>query len=186
MGVVRGRDQFSQLRRRFILIASGSFSLALLIICVTINLWNYQLVGKRADDMVSLIHESGEVPSEPPQDGSPYATDLRIDAETPFQTRYFTVTLDEDGGLEALDASHIAAIEDSEMVTMAREALESGRERGYLGSYRFAVFDEGKSLAVVVLDCARDMDAFELFLAVSIAVCGASTATLITLMPRAR
>lgn len=190
MGAAHGSDLFSRrLRRRFILAASGAFSVALLIICITINLWNYHLIGQRADAMLDLIHGSGEVPSEPPQSGSSAATDLRITAETPFQTRYFTVRLSQSGSLETLDASHVAAIGDSEMVSMAREALEGGRSRGFFhGSYRFAVYEEeGESLSVVVLDCSGDIEALELFLTVSIGVCGAcALIALALLLPLSR
>lgn len=188
MGAARGSDQISRrLRRRFILVASGAFSIALVVICVTINLWNYRLVSQRADGMLNLIHENGGIPSESPQAGATDAIDLRITAETPFQTRYFTVTLNRDGSLESLDASHVAAIGDAKMVALAREAVESGGSRGFRGSYRFAVFEEGASQTVVVLDCSGDMAAFELFLAVSIAVCGAcALIALVALIPLSR
>lgn len=67
MGTGRTNTQSSRLRRRFILTAVGAFSLALLIICVSINLWNYHLIGRRADEMIDLIYETGGAPSKAPQ-----------------------------------------------------------------------------------------------------------------------
>lgn len=93
MGIVRDSDQFSRLRLRFIITAAGAFTIALLIICATINLWNYSLISQQADSMIDLIHESGEVPSQPPQPSSADTSGLRITAETPFQTRFFTMAV---------------------------------------------------------------------------------------------
>lgn len=173
MSIVRDSDQFSRLRLRFIITAAGAFSIALLIICATINLWNYSLISQQADSMIDLIHESGEVPSQPPQPSSADTSGLRITAETPFQTRFFTVAVSKNGDSTVCDSSHIAAVEESEMVAIAHNILERARSRGFYESYRYAVFDEGDSLTIVVLDRSSDINAFESFLAVSIAVCGA-------------
>ena len=182
MGTGHGNAQSSRLRTRFILTAAIAFSIALTVVCFTINLWNYHLVCQRADDMVDLISENGSAPSEPPQPDSQSDSGLRITAETPFETRYFIATFDEDGTISSLDASHIAAIDNSDMISMASEILGEPRQRGFYSTYRFATFTASDSLTVIVLDCTGDLDSFELFRNVSVAVCAACVVVALALL----
>lgn len=179
MGTMHGSTQLSRLRRRFILTALIAFTVVLTIICVIINLWNYHLICQRADDMINLIYENGAPPSKPSRPTTPSTSGLRITAETPFKTRYFIVTFNKNGEIDSLDASHIAMIDKSDIKTMASEILKGSQQRGFQGTYRFALFNSDDTSTVVVLDCIGDLDAFTLFRNITIIVC--ATCVVITL-----
>lgn len=187
MGTRRGDARSSRLRRRFILTATGAFSVALAVVCAAINLWSYHLVCQRADDMIDLIYENGEAPSEPSRSDSSNGLGLRITAETPFRTRYFVVAFDEAERIVSLDSSHIAAIDHSGMASMTHEILELSQRRGFQGAYRFARFDEDGLSTIIVLDCTGDLDFFELFRNASVAVCATCVViALVLLVPLSR
>lgn len=101
------------LRKRFILVAMGSIFLVLAVIMGTVNIVNYCRMLNKADNMITLLAEN---------DGKFADPFLEIDEkrqkkpgregvspETPYETRFFSVTLDEDGNVLLVDVNKIAA-----------------------------------------------------------------------------
>ena len=106
------------LRRRFVLSAMVSFLLVLTVIIAGINVLNYCKVVKEADFLLQLMSENrGGFHT------GPGAPDLRLppslSPEIPFESRYFTVTLDAVSG-ETLEVntSRIAAIDEDHTATL--------------------------------------------------------------------
>lgn len=114
--------------------------------------------------------------SEPP--AKPDATDNGkhdkndfITEETPFETRFFTVTLSTDGSeVIATDTGKIAAISTSEAETMAEDAFASGKEKGYDGNYRFTKTETDDGLMFIFVDATRGINSAKSFLGTSMLV----------------
>ena len=181
-------DQSARLRIRVVLTATGAIAIALTLICAIINIWNYQLICQHADSMIDLIYKNEGVPSKPDRDEPVPLSSPLITAETPFETRYFSATIDSDGALTQLDAGHIAAVDDATMELMARNIAKSDKQRGFYGNYRFAAYatssGEDSAIVVIVLDCTGDLEAFVGFRTISIAVCAAcALIALVLLIP---
>lgn len=89
--------------------------------------------------------------------------------EMPFETRYFTVTLNSDGAVSSVNTERIAAVSSSEAAEMA-QGLKAGAS-GFMGEYRYsAVQQSDGTVRCVFLDCSRDLGSFTSFLTASIAV----------------
>ena len=90
----------------------------------------------------------------------------RLDSpELPFETRYFTVTLDASGAVSGTELGRIAAVDAD---TAAQMAARTGRRaRGFVGEYRFVreTLDDGERLLFV--DCGQNLAFFRSFLATS-------------------
>ncbi|MBO5504096.1 MAG: HAMP domain-containing histidine kinase [Lachnospiraceae bacterium] len=77
---------------------------------------------------------------------------LRRDAEMPFETRYFSVEVLEDGTAGEAEISHIAAVSAEEAKKYASAVLAGQRQKGYLETYRFLSTRE----RVLFVDCSSD------------------------------
>ena len=118
------RQCLKKLRRKFIAIAMLSVSIVLIAIVGTINIANYISTNQALDARLSLIADNGGTfpgydtrrfwkKLEPKSDQPPAMNDLQkhgISQESPFDTRYFTVTIAPDGTVESVDTGKIASI----------------------------------------------------------------------------
>lgn len=97
--------------------------------------------------------------------------------ETPFSTRYFTVTLASDGSTSDVDVSHVAAVTQDEARQYASDLFAKGATSGFVGTYRFgsAQADDGGELYVFV-DCSRDLATLASFATSSLLVAAACLA----------
>lgn len=114
------------------------------------------------------IPPDGEKPPEKPDPdiGKPG----RWSEETPYETRYFSVLLDD--GQEVLDTEtqNIAAVTSEEAEAYAKEIAASGKKKGFYNSYRYLVSEEDTGTRVIFVDCGRLLDNFREFFLVSVGV----------------
>lgn len=184
-----------KLRARFILIAMVSTAIVLVAILGSINIINYVNVNRNANERLALLAENkgdfskirGEFikPEEKPlgerelnsPDGSfapdPQSKKGAMSAETPFDTRFFTVSIDAQGNLISTNTESIAAITSDEAASYALTLWEKGKTSGYWGSYKFTFVpnaDETGNSMYIFLDCQRELDTFRNFLLASIGI----------------
>ena len=95
-----------------------SVTLVLAVLIGIMNIVNFRSVLAQTDERLEILAENGgSFPAlkpdsfgdiEPGKDMKPVLH--RRNLEMPFDTRYFTVTLDSDGNIRATDTDHIAAV----------------------------------------------------------------------------
>lgn len=90
--------------------------------------------------------------------------------EMPYESRYFTVSVNAAGDVLSVDTGKIAAVDMADAVDYAQAALESGRERGFIDDYRWRRADTEDGALLLFLDCGRNLDTFRSFLLTSIGV----------------
>lgn len=90
--------------------------------------------------------------------------------EMPYESRFFTVTVNAAGDVLSVDTGKIAAVDMANAVEYAQEALESGKERGFIDDYRWRKADTEDGALLLFLDCGRNLDTFRSFLLTSLAV----------------
>ena len=90
--------------------------------------------------------------------------------EMPYESRFFTVTVNAAGDVLSVDTGKIAAVDMADAVEYAQEALESGKERGFIDDYRWRKADTEDGALLLFLDCGRNLDTFRSFLLTSLAV----------------
>ena len=178
----RAADELGyRLRRKFILVAMGAVTAVLTLIMVGINVVNYVHVCRTADIRLDYIISNGQLAStEPAEDtGEPSSKDARdhdpgkhfegMTPESPFDTRYFTVTF-EDGRISDVNTARIAAIGGKRARAYALKLYSKGRTSGFIENYRFAVTARGGRTSYVFVDCTRELSNFHSFLGASIGI----------------
>ena len=140
------------LRKKFILVAMLSTMLVLTAIMGVVNFSNYREMLDRADEMTALLEQNdGKFPEEPSwheQDDTetPPAKPKknkkdksRFSVETPFEMRYFTVTVDENGEVTDCDLDRIAAVDEETAEEYTQTAQQKNKTTGFQGIYRYRV-----------------------------------------------
>lgn len=178
-----------RLRKKFIKIASLCFVGVFLVLFLAILIVSNFQTNATMDELTDLIAKNdGRIPAPGKQHPSgqfPHRLD-GINPETPFSTRFFTVTLRSEGGKETFlsaNMTSIASVTADEAKQFARAALASGRERGWVSHYRYKVVNDGEKTTVVFVDGITQRSAAGNFLYISLLVfLGGSLFTLLLIV----
>lgn len=81
---------------------------------------------------------------------------LEMSPEIPYESRYFSVLLDEDGNVILTDTS--------KAIEYAFEIFEKKTEKGFLEDYRYWKCPYNGETRIIFLDCRRQLDNFQNFL----------------------
>ncbi len=182
-----------QLRKRFIIITMISVVAVLGVLMTIINVANYiQKDQENASILAYLCENNGVFPDERKPGGPfdpgdtqnfeniptpPNAGENRdrfdrgrFSAEAPYDTRYFSVTLWEEGVISDVNTDKIAAISSEEAEALALSLYEQGKNSGYYNSYKYQATATDDGVLYVFLDCRRDLDSVKDFLKTSLLV----------------
>ena len=198
------------LRKKFILVAMLSTLVVLAAIMGVVNISNYKEVLDRADEMTTLLEKNGgKFPEEPKTDGEevpqkpdgntegdmigenndqqvppqkPENDGEHFSVETPFETRYFTVTMDEKGEVTDCDLDHIAAVDENTAEEYAKNVSGKSGAAGFMGIYRYRVTKTGNGTKYVFLDCRREISNFQAVLITTVSVSGLGMAAVFVLV----
>ena len=171
------------LRIRFIRIAVLAVALVLFLIIGSINLLNYRNVAREADTILGILQENdGHFPQGRPvldmpvpdgetdhaaQDAKlprrgrtgPFRFDPEqaLSEETPFESRYFSVTLDDTGMICGYDISSIASVEESDLEELVQTVTASRKQNGFWNQYRYIQYETDGLTTLLFLDCSRSL-----------------------------
>lgn len=159
-----------KLRIKFIAVAMCSVFAVLAVIIGTVNIANYHNINERADRLLSVLESNNGIfpkpdereKKEPKKDESHDPKELS--PEAPFDTRYFTVTLSEDGELVSADVGKIAAVSEDEAVTYAKECRQKNKTEGFKGNYKFSSISVDGGKMYIFVDCSQSLSTFRSFL----------------------
>ena len=90
--------------------------------------------------------------------------------ELPYESRYFSVFLTQDGTTAAVSTGKIAAVDTQAAIEYAQMVLNSGDSRGFVENYRYILYLSGDEIHIIFLDCRREIGAFQNFLLTSTGV----------------
>lgn len=157
-----------KLRRKFIWIAMVSMIFVLGTIVAVINVLNYQKTDEYSDKIIALLTDNeGNFPKDFPS--RPDKGD-GMTPETPFEARFFTVMLDEQGEVVFSDTKQIAAV-DAEIAESYAKTLNADNEKsGMYDDYKYRAKETDKGTLYIFLDCTREMNSFRNFLQTSILI----------------
>lgn len=140
------------LRKKFILVAMLSTMLVLTAIMGVVNFSNYREMLDRADEMTALLeqndgkfpeepswHEQDDTETPPAKPENDEKDKSRFSVETPFETRYFTVTVDENGEVTDCDLDRIAAVDEETAEEYTQTAQQKNKTTEFQGIYRYRV-----------------------------------------------
>lgn len=173
-----------RLRRKFILVAMGAVTVVLTLIIAGINIVNYSHVCKMADTRLDYILAGKDgidwrdEPKDDPandKDAGDGQAGVRIGhfegmtAESPFDTRYFTVTIDA-GQVVDVNTARIAAVGAKRAASIAAKLHSKGWVSGFSGNYRYTTDVQDDETTYVFVDCSRELASFYSFLSASVAI----------------
>lgn len=164
-----------KLQRRFIIIAVSAVAAVLLIIMGIVSITNYSEIISDADATILMLEQNnGHYPKFDDLMNSNIGDNSRpkpgMSPEAQFETRFFTVYLDNNGETVSANTGSIAAVATKEAIGYAEDIYKSGSDKGFLGVYRYSVSQTDAGSMVLFLDCGRSLDIFYRFLEASLAV----------------
>lgn len=176
------KTMLKKLRRKFIAIAMLSVSIVLIAIVGTINIANYISTNQALDARLSLIADNGGTfpdmtpgdsgkKLEPKSDQPPAMNDLQkhgISQESPFDTRYFTVTIASDGTVGSVDTGKIASISAGTAEEYAAELWKKGKKKGFFADYKYLTTDSDGTTMYVFLNCQREISTIRTYVLTSV------------------
>lgn len=161
------------LRRKFISIAMLSTALVLFVIIASINVANYISMNSTLDVRLELIADNGgrfpdfnqaPAPSDAsiPDDTVDPNRKHGIDKETPFDTRYFSVLLYDNGTVSIIDTGKIASVTTEQASEYATSLFEAGKTKGFVDQYKYICVtttdsNENNMILYVFLNCSREL-----------------------------
>lgn len=179
-----------RLRRKFILVAMGAVTVVLTLIIAGINIVNYSHVCKMADARLDyILAGKGSIDWEDESrtdsgNGGDTSTGMVADgdragarvghfegmtAESPFDTRYFTVSI-AGGQVTDVNTARIAAVGAKRAARIAMGLDSKGLTSGFSGNYRYTTTAQGEKTTYVFVDCSRELASFHSFLNASVAI----------------
>lgn len=178
-----------KLRRNFIIVAMCSMFAVLAVIVGSLNAASYRGTVRRADRILEMLAENdGHFPDNfsgkrQPAGGKEHPADVQdkgvfpgtfagLSPETPYDTRFFSVRLNERGEVVSVDTGRIAAVETEGAMAYAAQIWEQGKTRGLLGDYRYLRqrIEGTGDVRILFVDCKKELDAFRGLAATSVGV----------------
>lgn len=158
-----------KLRIKLIAASMVSLLIVLLVIEGIVGILNYRKMVGDADRILEVLGEnSGRFPHELPAGKK----DSRrfMSPEIPYESRYFSVLLNEQGKVIFTDTKKTVTIDFTDAEEYALEVWEKQSERGFLHEYRYLYCSYGGEARIIFLDCRRQLDTFQNFLVSAVCV----------------
>lgn len=166
-----------KLRVKLILASMLSLLLVLAVILGIAGVLNYRKIIFDADSILAILQENdGSFPSWTHTAGTAVAADTRpkedrrFSPELPYESRYFSVFLDENGSVLTVNTGKIAAVDTATAIDYAQTVFRAGLSRGFADDYRFISYTVGTETHMIFLDYGREMSSFRTFLFTSACV----------------
>ncbi len=173
-----------KLRRKLIAAAMLSLLAVLAAIIIAAGVLNYRNVVSEADAKLQILIENG---GDFPEDLGKRSRDFS--PEMPFETRYFSVVLNEDNTVEACNMGRIAAVDTSQAIAYADQAVRSGKTSGFADTYRYLLYtDASGTTNICFLSCHRELESFYSFIfnSVLVSLIGAAAVFLLLIVTSER
>lgn len=184
-----------------------SVAIVLVLILGTINVINIVKASRDSDQLIELIAAGkGDIrpdmfndrsDREPPmgemEDDRFRPDDLpeepkdfirgAFNKETPYETRYFTVTVDAEGNITEQSLKSIASVDEESAAELAESVIASGRTSGYKSDFKYKVVDtDDGGKMIIFLDRTRSIETIRTFLLASVGVSAAGLAMVFVLV----
>ncbi|MDD6212392.1 MAG: HAMP domain-containing sensor histidine kinase [Clostridiales bacterium] len=94
--------------------------------------------------------------------------------ETPYETRYFSVLLNNSGEVVQTETSRIAAVDRATAIEYAQQAFQNKDSGGFIAGLRYMKYEEGNNFRITFLNCGKELQSFRSFLWISVgmSLCG--------------
>lgn len=160
-----------KLRVKFTVISVTATAIVLTVILGTVCFLNYKHAVREADDLLEMLAENhGIFPMHPEEREKRKRPMYKLSPEAPFETRYFSVWISEDGKILDKDMGKIAAVDNQKAGAYALQVMQSKKNRGFIKEYRYINRKEYPGNMIIFLDCSRSLSGVRRFFLISCAV----------------
>lgn len=153
------------LRKKFIKVSMSAFFVVLFTIAVFLNISSYMNFNHNSQQVLTfLARNDGTFPMNP----NTLPSAPRLPQEAQFTTRFFSIRIDFDGDILGIDTKNINAINVVEARKLGREILDSSKDFGVSGNYKFLLHKTDYGQILIFLDCESEINMLTNFLVSSI------------------
>ncbi len=160
-----------KLRIKFIGVAMLAVSLVLVLLMGCINIVSYNSVVDDAEQKLDVLETYGGTF---PYDNSVLNSLFRgkFSMETPFDSRYFTVTINAKQMVASVDIGHIASVDTDSAASLAYSLYQKGKTNGFTSNFRYRAVSTDNGTQYIFLDCNREMNTVRDFFSASMIISG--------------
>lgn len=194
------------LRRKLIITSMVSLLLVLLVIEGIVGGLYFKKIMSDADSVLNILKENdgrfpepvppdedGEMPEEPGditdenlKEGRPGSkNDMgMMSAEMPYESRFFSVVLNEEGGMISADTGKVASVDTTTAGEYAKKVWESRKTQGFIDNYRYLVCEsaDGSGVRIIFLNRSRELSNFNTLIISGLAVTALGLAAVFVLI----
>ena len=143
-----------KLRAKFIFVTMCVVLAVLVAMAGTLNIATYKRVDDDTDDILAVLVDNGGIMPLPEYVNGPTPIMPSLPPETPYQTRYFTVTI-KDGDFVKINMTSIHKLSEEQVIAYTNEVIASGQTEGYFGDYKIAKISTTSGEMYIFLDCSQ-------------------------------
>ena len=173
-----------RMRWRFIGAAMAAFTAVVLFLLCFVNAWNYRSMTNQQDATLNRLLAVDQRRDSPDDRAfsPPFDSMERFSPEVPYMIRFFSVHLGADGSVEYVNQDYIASVSEADAQAFAATVISGGRERGYLGGYRYQVSESAGETVILFLNSERELQTMKSLLWITLAIAGACLVILFALV----
>lgn len=149
-----------KLKIKLNILADSAVLIFLILIVSCMNIINYHNIVKECDNIIDLIlNNQGSMPG--------FKLPPHMSPEVPYESRYFSITLDNNGKVIDCDVSRVTSVDYNDALKYKDVVIQINKSKAFINDYRYNIKNEDDSTLIVFLDCGRKLDSFYSFLTTS-------------------
>ncbi len=176
-----------KMRQRVILASMLAFFAVIALIGISVNVVNYCVVTKNADNTLEAILRNEEnrndifMPGNP-EENPPMQPFMGFqDPEANYMTRFFILRMDK-RGVSWMGLDYIAAINSFDAVEYGEKIIDKRADHGYIDDFRYIKSDNKDSAIIVFLNVSREKQSMKSLLLLTLIVSVVSLAIVFVLV----
>lgn len=149
-----------KLKIKLIILSNSAVLIFLILIVSCMNIINYHNIVKECDNIIEIIlNNHGSMPG--------FKLPPHMSPEVPYESRYFSITLDNNGKVIDCDVSRVTSIDYNDALKYKDIVMQINKSKAFINDYRYNIKNEDDSTLIVFLDSGRKLDSFYSFLTTS-------------------
>ena len=176
-----------KMRQRVVLASMLAFFAVIALIGISVNVVNYCVVTKNADNTLEAILRNEEnrndifMPGNP-EENPPMQPFMGFqDPEANYMTRFFILRMDK-SGVSWMGLDYIAAINSFDAVEYGEKIIDKRADHGYIDDFRYIKSDNKDSAIIVFLNVSREKQSMKSLLLLTLIVSAVSLAIVFVLV----
>lgn len=157
-----------KLKLKLVFLSMFSLFVLLSLLISAMNIINFSSVAADADVVLSVLADNeGRFPEHKEPKDKKFGMQ-GLSPEAPYESRYFTVLLDENSNVIQTNTSKIMSVDTQKAIEYSETVVTRNNSKGFIDIYRYNITNDDSNTRITFLDCRKQLDAFYNFLYSSI------------------